>query len=129
MTFKNAKLIKTIQILLGLILIFFGLNGFFQFYPLPEMGEAGTAFIGALFNTGYIFPIINVLFILVGLMFLFNKCVAFGSILIFPITLNIALFHIFLEFNSSATAGFVIFILNIYLMYVHFDSYRGMCNK
>ncbi|MAG01960.1 hypothetical protein CMI42_01370 [Candidatus Pacearchaeota archaeon] len=126
MALRNKGLVKTVQVILGLVLLFFGLNGFIGFMALPEMNQQALGFVNSLFAVGYIFPILNVIFILTGLLFLFDRCVAFGAILIFPLTFNIALFHIFLEINNSLM-GFVVFVLNLYLIYSYFDSYRGMC--
>lgn len=128
MSKSKGMTVRIVQIILGIILIFFGLNGFLQFMPFPEMTAAATAFFGALFAAGYILPILNVIFIVVGLMYIFNKCGAFASVILFPLTLNIFLFHIFLDV-ATGIAGYVIFILNIYLLYVYFDSYRGMCKN
>ncbi|MCH7568733.1 MAG: hypothetical protein IIA87_04905 [Nanoarchaeota archaeon] len=126
MGLRNRKLVRTIQIIFGLGLIFFGTNMFFQFLASPEFNEAGSAFLGALFATGFIFPIMGTIWILAGLMFLFNKCSALAAIIIFPVSLNILLFHLLLDF-TGALMGILVFILNIYLFYVHWNSYKPMC--
>jgi len=126
MSLKNRKFVRTVQVIFGLILIVFGSNVFLEFMPVPEFNEAAGAYLGALFATGYIFPIMAILWILVGLLFIFNKCSPLGAVIIFPISLNILLFHIFLD-STGLTFGLIIFILNIYLLYVHWNSYRPMC--
>tara|TARA_Y100000588_G_scaffold352476_1_gene405137 strand:- start:816 stop:962 length:147 start_codon:yes stop_codon:yes gene_type:complete len=40
------------RILLGLIFFVFGLNGFLQFMPMPELSEEGAALMGALAASG-----------------------------------------------------------------------------
>ena len=126
MTFRNKKVVRTVQIILGLALILFGLNTFLQFMPAMQFNEVGSAYLGALFNTGYIFPIIGVVWILAGLLFVFNKCSPFAAVLIFPISVNILLFHIALDFTGW-TFGLLIFLLNLELIYAHWDSYKPMC--
>ena len=128
MSLRNRKLVRTIQIIFGLGLIFFGANVLFQFLGSPEFNEAGSAFLGALFVSGYIFSIMGIVWILAGLMFLFNKCSALAAIIIFPLTLNVLLFHLLIDI-SAGTLGIVIFIVNIYLIYVHWDAYKPMCKK
>jgi len=128
MSLRNKKLILTVQIILGLSLIFFGLNLFFQFFGLPPFNEAGTNYLGALFATGFIFPIMGTVMLLTGILFVLNKCSPLATIILFPISLNIILFHIFLDSSGWITAS-VIFILNIYLIYVNFDAYKPLCKK
>jgi len=125
MTLKNKKVVRTIQIIFGIILIIFGLNGFFQFMGAPQFNEAGMAFLGALFSTGYIFPIMSVIWIISGLLFIINKWSALGAVLIFPFSINLILFHIFLDMASWYIA-FVVLILNLYLIYIHWNSYKSM---
>jgi len=126
MTFKNKKVVRTVQIVLGLALILFGLNLFFQFMPAIQFNEAGAAYLGALFNTGYIFPIMGIVWILAGLLFVLNRCSPFAAVLIFPISVNLVLFHLFLDFTGWIFA-LVIFILNIELIYAHWNAYKPMC--
>jgi len=128
MSLRNRKLVRTVQVIFGLGLIFFGANLLFQFLPALEFNEAGSAFLGALFVTGYIFPIMGIVWILAGLLFLFNKCSALAAIIIFPISLNILLFHLMLDF-SGGTIGILMFILNSYLLYVHWGAYKSMCGN
>jgi len=123
MSLRNKKLVRTVQIVFGLLLLLFGLNTFFQFMPAMQFNEAGSSFLGALFATGYIFPIIGIVWIFAGLLFLFNKSSAFAAVLIFPISLNIFLFHIILDFTGWIF-GLVIFILNLELIIAHWDSYK-----
>lgn len=43
--------------LLGLVFAVFGSNAFLHFIPIPEMHGDPGAFMGALFRSGYIYPI------------------------------------------------------------------------
>jgi len=51
---KTAVLIA--RILLGIIFVVFGLNGFLQFLPQPEMPPAAVAFLGGLAASGFMLP-------------------------------------------------------------------------
>jgi len=128
MDFKNKKLIRVVQILFGLYLAFFGVIGYLITLPAPEYSEAGMAFLGALFSSGYMFHVMSVIFVLSGLMFLLNKFSAFGAILLVPITFNILLFHLFLDMKGIFIALIPI-ILNIYLIYVNLPKYKPMFLK
>ena len=54
--------------LLGLPLLVFGLNAFFNFIPQPTtpMPEGAAAFAGALFKSGYMMQLIGVTFTWLG---------------------------------------------------------------
>jgi len=117
-----------VRIILAVVLLFFGLNGFFQFMTLPPGPEAAMNFLGALFVTGYMFPVINILFLISGLLLIFNRFVPLALVLITPITVNIILFHFFLNF-SGGTFGFILALLNIYMLYVHWDSFKPLMKK
>src|SRR3989344_7998423 len=128
MNFRNRTLVRTIQIIFGLLLIYFPLSGLFpalQILPAPQYNEAAMAFFGALMATGYIFPILTGVFFITGLMFIFNKWSAFGAVLLVPMTLNIMLFHIFIDFTGFWIA-LVFAVLNIYLLAIHWPRYKMM---
>ena len=91
------KITLIARILFGLILIVFGLNGFFHFMPNPEVpGEAGE-FLGALFESGYIFPVISAVELVAGIALLANCFAALALVIFAPIAVNIILFHLFLD--------------------------------
>jgi len=119
---------KFLRIILGLALIFFGANGFLQFVSPPELSARGMEFFGAMFATGYLVPFMNIVFLVVALMLLTNKYVPLGLVLLAPITINVVLFHIFLD-PVSGLFGYAVGLINLYLMIVHVDKYRPMLRK
>ena len=128
MNLRKRKLVRTVQIVFGLYLILTIIAGLFQLFPAPQFNEAGMAFLGALFNTGYMIYFMQIIFFISGSMFVFNKWSPFGAVLLAPITVNILLFHIFLEFTGFWSA-LIFSILNIYLLWVHWPRYKPMFAK
>lgn len=122
MNLRNRKLVRTIQIIFGIYLAFFGLIGYFVEMPAPPYNEAGLAFLMALFATGYMIHMISVIFVLSGLMFIFNRWSAFGAILLAPISVNIVLFHVFLDLTAWWMA-LIFALVNGYLIWVHWPRY------
>lgn len=62
----------TARIVLGLILLFFGLNGFLQFMPPPgDMPQDIMTVMGALMKAGYL-QVVSGTMVLVGLLLLVN---------------------------------------------------------
>ncbi len=121
----NSMFTKIVRIALGLALVVFGANKFLHFIPLePPTGAAGE-FMNSLGATGYIFPIVGVLEVIIGIMLLLKKWVAFGLILLAPISINIVLFHVFLDIPGSPFA-LVILIFNAILIFKHWTQYKPL---
>ncbi|HYG40712.1 MAG TPA: DoxX family membrane protein [Cytophagales bacterium] len=118
---KTAVLI--VRILFGALLIFSSLNFFFNFMPMemPE-GEAQKFFIGMSASV-YMFPLIKIIELVVGLVLISGYYIPLASIVIFPISLNIFLFHLFL---APAGLGMSVFVLgaNLFLAYYYRRHYK-----
>src|SRR5271165_2526564 len=55
----RTKVTHGARILLGLIFVVFGSNGFLHFLPQPPMSGPPADFAGALIATGYMFPLLK----------------------------------------------------------------------
>ena len=121
----NSKLIMVLRLLLGLILIVFGTNKFFQFIPSPPMEGPPADFMGALFVTGYMFPMIAITEIIAGLLLLINKWTGLALILTATISLNIVLFHLVLAPAGIAAAALVA-VLNVVLIYANWKKFKTL---
>lgn len=113
------------RVLLGLIFVVFGLNGFFNFLPPPEMNEASGALIGALVATGYFMMLVKAVEVVAGLMFLTGKFVPLGLIILAPVSVHILLLHIFLDTAGLPIAIFII-VAQAFLAYAYRDSFSGV---
>lgn len=121
----NSLFTKISQTLLGLMLLVFGANKFLHFIPMETPSGAAGNFLNSLGATGYIFPIIGLLEVIIGLMLLLKKWPAFALILLAPISLNILLFHLFLDIPGISMA-LLIFLFNLVLIYKHWPQYKPL---
>jgi putative oxidoreductase len=121
----NSNFAKILRVILGLGLVIFGLNKFFGFMPTPLLPEDATSFMSSLQATGYVLPAVGFLEIVIGLMLLVNKAVAFALLLLAPISVNILLFHLFLDLPGIAGA-IVIAVINVILIYKHWKVYKPL---
>lgn len=115
------------RILFGLMFAVFGLNGFLNFIPPPEapMPEGAVAFGGALMKTGYMFPLIKGVELLVGILLLANRFVPLALVLLAPVVVNIVAFHVFLA-PTGTGMSLVVLALEIYLAWAYRKSYFPM---
>jgi putative oxidoreductase len=122
---KIAVLIA--RILLGFIFVVFGFNFFFHFINMaqPPMSSSAMAFQTGLFGSGYFFQYMKVIEIISGLFLLFNRYTALFLLILFPISVNIFLFHVILV-PSGAPLGIAIVVLNLFLGYAYRKYYSSI---
>ena len=121
----NSTFTKILRVLLGLGLLVYGLNKFIHFMPIPDLPDDADSFMSSLNATGYVLPVVGALEILIGLLLVFNKWTPFALLLLAPISVNIILFHLFLDLPDILSA-LIIFALNVLLIYKHWKSYRHL---
>jgi len=115
----KQKSILISRALLGLIFFVFGLNGFLQFLPMPPLPEKAAAFMAALADAGYLFPLIKGVEVVGGLLLLTHLWTPLALILLAPIVVNIFFFHLVLE-PAGLPIGILLVLLEIFLAW----SYR-----
>lgn len=114
------------RILLGFIYLVFGLDYFLHFIPYQPLHTGKTgAFIAGLKGIGYFYPMIKVIQILGGLSLLFNRYAPFSAVVLFPISLNVLLFHTILV-PSGWLMGVTLMVPNLLLGYGYRKYYHGM---
>ncbi len=113
------------RVLLGLIFVVFGLNGFLQFIPAPEMTESAGSLMGALVATGYFMMVVKAVEVLAGLMILTGRFLPLGLIILAPVSVHILLMHIFLDPAGLPIAMFII-AAQLFLAWSYRDSFCGV---
>lgn len=113
------------RLLLGLLFLVFGLNGFFNFLPQPEMPAAAGALAGAFAQAGYMWPLIKGTEVLSGLLLLSGFFVPLALLFLAPVVVNILLFHIFLE-QGNLGLPLVILVLGLFVAWSRRESFRGV---
>ncbi len=133
--FFMKKFIRiTCKVLLSLIMLM-PIVGAFGVFPAPTAdfytNPKAFAFIEALMGSGYINPIMAIVFAL-ALAVLWTKREALAAILILPITVNIVAFHLFLDgglLTPGAIMGNALFVLNVYFLWQHRAAYASLMKQ
>ena len=120
---KIATLVA--RLLLGLMFVVFGLNGFLNFLSMGPMptGLAGQ-FIGALIASHY-FWVVAALQIVGGALLLVNRYVPLALVLLGPVIVNILLYHLFLNLTGIVMAIVVAALWGI-VFYSHRQNFSGI---
>lgn len=105
----NSKRFSAVsRVLLGLVFVVFGLNFFLHFIPQPPAPPAAMAFLGALFASGYVFPLIKTIEVVAGALLIARVAVPFALVLLAPIIVNIVAVHTLLAPAGLPLALFVL---------------------
>jgi putative oxidoreductase len=120
---KIAVLIA--RILLGLLFLVFGLNGFLNFIPVGQLpsGLAGQ-FVTALLQSHYV-QVVCAFEVAGGALLLINRYVPLGLTLLGPIIVNILLYHLLL-FHMGVGIAMVVAILWGIVAFYHRQSFAGL---
>jgi putative oxidoreductase len=115
------------RMLMGLIFFVFGLNFFLHFLSSPAPEGKAAVFLGGLFQSGYLFPLIKVIEVTGGALLLLGLFTPLVLVVLMPITLNIFLFHSFLEPSGAALAiSLVLLASQIWLAWAYRNSYKQL---
>lgn len=121
----NSKFTQIVRILLGLILIVFGVNKIYSFIPLPQPPPEAANFMASLADTGYVLTLVAIFEIIIGFLLICKMWVPFVLLLLVPLSVNILLFHLFLDIPAIGTALLVV-ALNGILLYKHRLKYKPL---
>lgn len=112
------------RILLGLIFLVFGLNGFFHFIPNPPMPVSDLAtFSELLTRSHYIVPVM-LLQVVCGVLFLVGRFVPLALTLIGPVIVNILITHIVFQPKGLPPGAFaaLLWLILFYAYRKYFES-------
>lgn len=124
---KTAILVA--RLVLGLIFLVFGLNGFFRFIPLPPPAPGPAAdYLTVMVTSGYLLYLVKAVEVIAGVCLLARIQVPLTLIVLFPITVNIFLFHLFLLPEGSWMA-ILILVLHLFLAYAHRAKYTPLLRE
>lgn len=121
------------RVLLGLIYFVFGGMGLAMAFGLmtmpeqPNMPEAAMGFMKGMMGTGYFFPFLKMTETFFGFLLLFGIAAPLALVVLAPVTLQIILFHVFLEpGGGEMVLPAVMVLLQIIAMSGYWDLYKPL---
>lgn len=141
---KAIKIIFIIiQLALGGLMVFGGINKFQQESPKKERQKALSnehksdnhqkieAFIDGMKGTGYFWEFLGIVEIIGGLLLISQIFALLGAFILLPVTINIFLMHVFLESDeiSEVISTTLFLVLNLLIIFRNFDSLKPIFFK
>src|SRR5215813_5151947 len=124
---KSAGRIVTaiVRILLGLMFLVFGLNGFLNFMPQPkDLPQEIITVMGALMKAGYM-TVVSGAEVLIAVLLLTNRFVPLALTLLAPILVGILTFHTFIA-PATIVPSIVVTMMELYLAWAYRGAFRPM---
>ncbi|QXU42904.1 DoxX family membrane protein [Pedobacter sp. D749] len=118
-----------VRVLLAAMYLFASVSYFLNLMPkAPEMTAAQTSFMTGVMASVYLMPLIKVTELIGGILLLINRTAPLAALVIFPVTLNIFLYHAFLGPKDLPMVG-VMLIFNLFLFYAYRAKYLPIVSK
>ena len=110
----------------GVLILFVGMD-IFGWEPPPIAPQAQPLW-DAIIESGYIMPAVIAVYGIAGVAFLCDRFAALAAILLVPVSLNIFLFHLFLN-PSSIPFATTFLLCNAVLLYIHWGAYSHLLER
>lgn len=119
-----------VRVLLGGMFLFASIPFFLKISmgEMPKMTADQTTFMAGVMATKYLMPLIKGTELVAGLLLLIGRTAPLAAIIIFPVTLNIFLYHAFLGPKELPMVGAML-LFNLFLFYAYRQKYLPMVSK
>lgn len=107
----NEIIFDVARVLLGGIFFVFGLNGFFNWFPLPPMNPVMTRFNEHMQGTKIIMPVVKAFEVVFGLCLILDWMTFFATLALLPICFFIVLAHLVFNRPKGLTMAGVFTVL------------------
>ena len=114
-----------VRILMGLMFAFASITVLFKLFPQPELTGNVKIFMDGMTATVYMLTTIKVIELICSVAFLSSRFVPLATVVIFPINVNILLFHVFLD-PKGLPVAVLLMIGNLLLAWYYRDRYKAM---
>lgn len=113
------------RVLLGMIYLASSLAFFFKLTPTPEMEGVVGQFMTGMSASGYIMQVAKIFELVCAIALISGRFVPLAAVVIFPITLNVFLFHAFLM-PEGLPVAIVLLATNLFVAYVNREKYQPL---
>jgi uncharacterized membrane protein YphA (DoxX/SURF4 family) len=123
---KIFKLI--LYVLFGLMFINAGLNKFFNYLPLPEFSPVQIKFFTAFTSIVWLMPLVAIVEIVGGILFILKKTRALGAIFILPVMTGVLVHHVVTD-QSGLILSLVLMAINVLALADNWGKYQNLLEQ
>lgn len=122
----KKKIIFVLSLLFGILFINAGLNKFFNYMPMPtNLPKKMLDVFNAFMQVGWLLPLVGVVEILGGILFIIPKTRALGAIIILPVMVGIILTNTITQ-QSGLPFALALFAVNVWVILDNKEKYLPM---
>jgi uncharacterized membrane protein YphA (DoxX/SURF4 family) len=114
-----------VRTLMGLFLLFASVSYFFDLVKPPAIMPEATITYNKGLAIAHLLPIVKGIELICGLLLLVGRFATLATLVIFPITVNILLFHAFAD-PANIGGGILLLVLNLFLAYYYRRNYASL---
>ncbi len=124
---SSASRIATgiVRVLLALLFLLFGLNGFLSFIPAPKDLPPDMITVSTALVKGGYMTVVSATEIIVAVLLLANRFVPLALALLAPIVVGIITFHIAIA-PATIVPGVVVLVFELFLAWAYRGAFRPM---
>jgi uncharacterized membrane protein YphA (DoxX/SURF4 family) len=125
----KSKILFVVSLLFGLMFINAGLNKFLNYMPTPsDLPESMLKVMSAFMQISWLMPLVGIVEIIGGILFIIPKYRALGAIVILPVLVGILLLNIY-DAPSGLPIALVLFAINIWVIFENRVKYMPLISK
>lgn len=121
------KIIKNILcVLFGLLFINAGLDKFFHYMPVPPMDMDMQKVFQAFVTIKWLMPLVAIIELLGGVLFILPKTRTVGALVIFPILIGIFTHNMIFYSQVGLISWAVLFIIWLWVIFENWNKYKKL---
>ena len=125
----KSKILFVLSLLFGLMFINAGLNKFLNYMPTPsDLPESMLKVMGAFMQISWLMPLVGIIEIIGGILFIIPKYRALGAIVILPVMVGILLLNIY-DAPSGLPIALVLFAINVWVIIENRTKYMPLISE
>jgi putative oxidoreductase len=117
--------VTIVRVLMGLLYIFSSVVVLFKLVEQPVLTGDVKVFMDGVAATGYLMTLIKVVELICGVALVAGVFVPLTTIIIFPISLNIFLYHLSIA-PEGAPVGIILLLMNLFVAYYYRKNYEPL---
>ena len=118
---------EILRIVLAVFLIVSAGDVFFHYTEPSEPPVEAQEFLISLTAAGYVWPAVGAAFLISGILLFFPRYLGLALVVLAPITVNIILYHLFLDRDSrTLIPAFILVLLHLLVAWLNRTAFRSL---